>query len=100
MTQPGSTPLLDQPDTDTALDESFRAITGYEDKLDDGSEKDLFSHYTPKEQIVKAAVEGTFATALCGKKWKPSRNPENYPVCPECKDKYEGLGDGDDGDDK
>ena len=29
--------------------------------------------------------------ALCGKTWVPSRDPERFPVCPECKEIWEGL---------
>jgi len=29
--------------------------------------------------------------ALCGKIWVPTRNPENYPVCPECKEIWESM---------
>lgn len=29
--------------------------------------------------------------ALCGKKWNPSKNPEKYPVCPECREIWESL---------
>jgi len=31
-------------------------------------------------------VMGTPVVALCGKVWVPSRNPEKFPVCPECKE--------------
>ena len=34
---------------------------------------------------------GTPVVALCGKVWVPSRDPEKYPVCPECKEAWEGL---------
>ncbi|MDN5744240.1 MAG: DUF3039 domain-containing protein, partial [Nocardioidaceae bacterium] len=29
--------------------------------------------------------------ALCGKVWVPNRAPEKFPVCPECKEVWEGL---------
>jgi Protein of unknown function (DUF3039) len=32
-----------------------------------------FAHYVRKEKIVESAVTGTPVTALCGKKWVPSR---------------------------
>src|SRR5699024_12605629 len=28
---------------------------------------------------------------LCGKVWVAGRDPEKYPVCPECKELYEGF---------
>ena len=32
---------------------------------------------------------GTPVVALCGKVWVPSRAPEKFPVCPECKEIWE-----------
>jgi hypothetical protein len=43
-----------------------------------------------------AMVNGTPVVALCGKVWVPSRDPEKYPVCPECKEIWESLKKGDD----
>ncbi|WP_420792951.1 DUF3039 domain-containing protein [Klebsiella pneumoniae] len=28
---------------------------------------------------------------MCGKKWTPGRDPEKFPVCPQCKEIYESL---------
>ena len=36
---------------------------------------------------------GTPVVALCGKVWVPSRAPEKFPVCPECKEVWESLKD-------
>jgi hypothetical protein len=52
---------------------------------------DLFAHYIKKEKIVESAVTGKAVKALCGKKWVPSRDPSKYPVCPTCKDIFDGL---------
>jgi hypothetical protein len=52
---------------------------------------DRFSHYVPKDKLTEALVMGTPVQALCGKVWVPSRDPERYPVCPECKDRYEEM---------
>ena len=57
---------------------------------DDGGH-DRFSHYVKKEKIVESAVTGKAVRALCGKKCIPSRDPEKYPVCPVCKEIYDGL---------
>ena len=57
---------------------------------DDGGH-DRYSHYVKKEKIVESAVTGKAVRALCGKKWIPSRDPEKYPVCPVCKEIYDGL---------
>ena len=60
-----------------------------EHHLDEPGDHDRFAHYVPKSEITKAMVTGEPCTALCGKKWVPSRVPENYPVCPDCKKIYE-----------
>ena len=61
---------------------------------------DRFSHYVIRNKLTEAVVEGTPLQALCGKVWVPSRDPKKYPVCPECKEIYDGIppGEGDDGD--
>ena len=58
--------------------------------LDDG-DHERFAHYVDKTEMTKSAVTGNPVRALCGKKWVPNRNPENFPVCPECKKIYEDL---------
>ena len=45
---------------------------------------DRFAHYIRKADSARAYVEGVAVTALCGKVWVPSRDPERYPVCPTC----------------
>jgi hypothetical protein len=55
-------------------------------QLDHGDDDPKFSHFVKKDDIMRSAVEGVAVTALCGKKWMPSRDPEKYPVCPRCKE--------------
>jgi hypothetical protein len=55
-------------------------------QLDDGDDEERFSHYVRKEDILRSAVDGVPAVALCGKTWFPGRDPEKYPVCPRCKE--------------
>lgn len=57
---------------------------------DDGGH-DRFAHYVKKNQIVESAVTGKAIRALCGKKWVPSRDPSKFPLCPMCKEIYDGL---------
>lgn len=57
---------------------------------DDGGH-DRFAHYVKKNQIVESAVTGKAIKALCGKKWVPSRDPSKFPLCPMCKEIYDGL---------
>lgn len=54
-----------------------------------------FSHYVDKDKLTEAMVMGTPVIALCGKVWVPSRSPEKYPVCPECKEAWEEIKDDD-----
>ena len=72
------TDLLTRPSLDENLQE------------DDGGH-DRFAHYVKKEKVVESAVTGKAVRALCGKKWIPSRDPEKYPICPVCKEIYDGL---------
>lgn len=81
------TQLTPAPGSQTVLDEraDFR--------LDEG-DHERFSHYVPKNRLTEAMVMGTPVVALCGKVWVPSRNPDRFPVCPECKEIWESLNPG------
>jgi hypothetical protein len=63
----------------------------HEQPLLDSGDHERYSHYVKKDKIVQSAVLGTPVRALCGKRWVPSRDPEKFPVCPTCKEIYEGL---------
>jgi hypothetical protein len=67
--------LLEEPDT----------------RLSEPGDAERFSHYVRKEKIVESAITGEPVVALCGKVWTPNRDPQRFPVCPECKKVYEGL---------
>jgi hypothetical protein len=73
---------------DILTDERTEERTDY--RYDEG-DHERFSHYAPKDAIMKAMVEGTPVRALCGKLWVPSRDPQRFPVCPLCKDLYENV---------
>jgi len=60
-------------------------------QVTDEGDHDRFSHYVRKDKILSSAVEGSAVIALCGKKWVPSRDPERYPICPDCKEIFEQL---------
>ena len=62
----------------------------------DAGDHERFSHYVEKDKLTEAMVMGTPVVALCGKVWVPSRAPEKFPVCPECKEIWEQLNPGDD----
>lgn len=50
-----------------------------------------FSHYVKKDKVVESAVTGKAITALCGKKWIPSRDPQKFPICPTCKELHDSM---------
>lgn len=74
----------------TLVEEQTQTSTGEGDH-------DRFSHYVVRNKLMGAMVEGTPLQALCGKVWVPSRDPKKYPVCPECKEIYDGIPPGADG---
>ena len=54
-------------------------------------DSERFAHYVRKEKIMESALSGEPVIALCGKVWTPGRDPQKFPVCPTCKEIYEGL---------
>lgn len=80
------------PGTDILEDRRTQPTTG------DG-DHERFAHYVAKDKLTDAMVNGTPVIALCGKVWVPSRDPQKYPVCPECKKIWASMkGGGDSGD--
>lgn len=57
-------------------------------------DRERFAHYVRKEKIMESAFTGDPVIALCGKVWVPGRDPNKFPVCPECKSIYESLNGG------
>ena len=85
----GSVSILPETGTGTREDTGTRPDLSHGD-----GDHERFAHYVRKEKIVDSAVTGTPVTALCGKVWVPSRDPQRFPVCPECKEIYESLPEG------
>lgn len=80
------------PETGGGLDVLDRQLEELiEDSQIEDGDHERFSHYVPKDKIVESAVTGKSVRALCGKKWTPSRDPERFPVCPDCKKVYERM---------
>jgi len=71
------------------LDRELEELLNSE-QVDEG-DHDRFSHYVQKEKILESALSGKPVIALCGKVWTPGRDPQKFPVCPECKEIYESL---------
>lgn len=73
------------------LDREFEQLLNGE--LTEDGDHDRFAHYVQKEKILQSALTGKPVRALCGKKWVPGRNPDKFPVCPDCKAIYERMKD-------
>lgn len=51
---------------------------------------DLFAHIVvPAAAVTEAYITGSTVTALCGKTWVPTRDPDKHQVCPTCKEVLE-----------
>ena len=80
------------PGAQTIVDERTQEHADY--RVEEG-DHERFSHYVSKDKLTEAMVMGTPVVALCGKVWVPSRDPERFPVCPECKEIWDSLEPGD-----
>ena len=78
-----------EPSTQTAVLE--REDTRTDHQLSEPGDHERFAHYVRKEKIMESALSGDPVVALCGKVWVPGRDPNRFPVCPTCKEIYEGL---------
>ena len=67
----------------TLLEEQTQTNPNY--TFEEGDE-DRFSHYVPKDKLMAAMVDGVPVKALCGKMWVPTRDPDRFPICPNCKE--------------
>ena len=89
---PLSSPMSSPDSSGTALLERERV----EQPVEPG-DHERFAHYVRKEKILSSALSGEPVIALCGKVWVPGRDPKKFPVCPLCKEIYDGLRAPDDG---
>ena len=87
MTEPSTTTTTLSPGAETVED---RRTLSTED-----GDHERFSHFVAKDKLTEAMVMGTPVVALCGKVWVPSRAPDKFPVCPDCKEIWESLSDDD-----
>lgn len=51
---------------------------------------DMF-HYVKKDRIAESAVLGNMVVALCGETFPVTKSPAGSPVCPQCKEIFDGL---------
>jgi hypothetical protein len=87
-------PGSDLPGVGTLLEQEPDTRTSHGD-----GDHERFAHYVKKEKILESALSGDPVIALCGKVWVPGRDPSRFPVCPACKEIYEGIPRGGDGKD-
>jgi hypothetical protein len=55
-----------------------------DERLQPGDHERL-AHIIRKSDQMRAYIYGEEVTALCGKRWVPTRDPDRFPVCPECR---------------
>jgi hypothetical protein len=70
-----------------ALDERTDLAPRYSEPDD----HERLSHYVDKDALESAIFNGTPCVALCGKTWTPTRDPQRFPVCPECHETWEAM---------
>lgn len=80
--------------SDVLTDENISVETEKKTSGYDEGDHDLFAHYVEARLLTDAIVNGTPVIALCGKKWIPHRNPDNFPTCPECQEAWKSLPEG------
>lgn len=50
-----------------------------------------YAHFVDRRKLTDAIVFGREMTAICGTKFIPSRAPEKFPVCEQCRAVWETL---------
>jgi hypothetical protein len=98
MTEPLSSPLA-RPSAPTDPGAGTDLLEREETRSEvEPGDHERFAHYVRKDKIMASALSGKPVIALCGKVWVPGRDPKKFPVCPVCKEIYEGLRSPRDGD--
>jgi hypothetical protein len=57
----------------------------------DTEDAERFAHWVDANKADRAALRDGAVVALCGKVWKPSKNPDDYPICPQCEELHDKL---------
>ncbi len=89
LTEPGSPETAGGGAGTDLLEKELKELL--EKELTEDGDHDRFSHYVQKDKILESAVTGKPVIALCGKVWVPGRDPEKFPVCPDCKKIYDRM---------
>lgn len=98
-----SEPVYPMPEPERLSEPGTGGSTGLLERVEEQQavepgDHERFAHYVRKEKIMDSALSGKPVIALCGKVWVPGRDPKKFPVCPACKEIYEGLREPQDGD--
>ena len=94
-----TTPPLEDPNAPEPQRQTRTAVLERTETVPEVAEPgdhDRFAHYVRKEKILESALSGEPVVALCGKVWVPGRDPSKFPVCPTCKEIYDGIPRGED----
>lgn len=85
-----------QHDTRTDIREDVREDVR-EELSNENGDHERFAHYVKARRrdaealVLEARIHGKTVTALCGKKWVPSRDPQRFPICPTCAELAKGM---------
>ena len=97
LSSPPSQPAA-APSQDTGSGTSVLERPDTREQSAEPGDHERYAHYVRKEKIMQSAMSGKPVIALCGKVWVPGRDPSKFPVCPICKEIYDGLREPQDGD--
>lgn len=78
--------MTDIPTLQPATDVDERTKVDVRPTTDDGDHERFAHIVVPKSAVTEAYITGEAVTALCGKRWVPTRDPGRYPICPTCKE--------------
>jgi hypothetical protein len=91
MTNTPGAPLGPEPTPDSSGGSDTLTEERVEPAVVEPGDHERFAHYVQKDKIMESAVTGAPVIALCGKVWVPNRDPQKFPVCPECQETYDSL---------
>lgn len=54
-------------------------------------EEPSVSHIVSKDDVMNGYINGAVVVALCGHRFIPTRDPNNFPLCQACKDVVQNM---------
>lgn len=67
----------------TVMEPEVQTPTGV---VEEGDHEKLAHIVVPASAVTEAYLTGKAVTALCGKTWVPTRDPNRFQVCPSCQE--------------